>query len=67
VDHPQGRRKADLGNADVERAAPLVAVVDGYRVLMVPDGKGNNYFTEMGSGSEAGSYVRRIDLCSTQL
>ena len=27
----------------------------------------NNYFTEMCSGSEAGSYVRRIDFCITQL
>ena len=27
----------------------------------------NNYFTEMCSGSEAGSYVRLIDFCSTQL
>ena len=26
-----------------------------------------NYFTEMCSGSEAGSYVRFIDLCITQL
>jgi len=27
----------------------------------------NNYFTEMCSGSEAGSYVRLIDFYSTQL
>ena len=27
----------------------------------------NNYFTEVCSGSEAGSYVRRIDFCMTQL
>jgi len=27
----------------------------------------NNYFTEMCSGSEAGSYLRRIDFCITQL
>ena len=27
----------------------------------------NNYFTEMCSGSEAGSYLRLIDLCITQL
>ena len=27
----------------------------------------NNYFTEMCNGSEAGSYLRRIDLCITQL
>ena len=27
----------------------------------------NNYFTEMCSGSEAGSYLRIIDLCITQL
>jgi len=27
----------------------------------------NNYFTEMCSGSEAGSYLRRIDSCITQL
>jgi len=27
----------------------------------------NNYFTEMCSGSEEGSYVRLIDLCTTQL
>ena len=28
---------------------------------------GNNYFTEMCSGSEAGSYLRLIDLCITHL
>ena len=27
----------------------------------------NNYFTEMCSGSEAGSYLRLIDFCITQL
>jgi len=27
----------------------------------------NNYFTEMSSGSEAGSYLRLIDFCVTQL
>jgi len=27
----------------------------------------NNYFTEMCSGSEAGSYARLIDFCITQL
>ena len=27
----------------------------------------NNYFTEMCSGSEAGSYLRRVDSCVTQL
>ena len=27
----------------------------------------NNYFTEMCSGSEVGSYLRPIDLCITQL
>ena len=27
----------------------------------------NNYFTDMCSGSEAGSYLRRIDFCITQL
>ena len=27
----------------------------------------NTYFTEMCSGSEAGSYLRLIDLCITQL
>jgi len=27
----------------------------------------NNYFTEMCSGSEEGSYLRLIDLCITQL
>ena len=27
----------------------------------------NNYFTEMCSGSEAGSYLRRVDSCITQL
>ena len=27
----------------------------------------NNYFTEMCSGSEAGSYLRLIDVCITQL
>jgi len=27
----------------------------------------NNYFTEMCSGSKEGSYLRRIDLCITQL
>ena len=27
----------------------------------------NNYFTEICSGSEAGSYLRLIDLCITQL
>ena len=27
----------------------------------------SNYFTEMCSGSEAGSYFRRIDFCITQL
>jgi len=27
----------------------------------------NNYFTEMCSGSEAGSYLRPIDFCITQL
>ena len=27
----------------------------------------NNYCTEMCSGSEAGSYLRLIDLCITQL
>jgi len=31
-----------------------------------PTGK-NNYFTEMCSGSEAGSYLRLIDFCITQL
>ena len=36
------------------------------------DGEGgnefeNNYFTEMCSGSEAGSYLRLIDVCITQL
>ena len=29
--------------------------------------KHNNHFTEMCSGSEAGSYLRIIDLCITQL
>jgi len=27
----------------------------------------NNYFTQMCSGSEEGSYARRIDVCITQL
>ena len=27
----------------------------------------NNYFTQVCSGAEAGSYVRLIDLCITQL
>jgi len=27
----------------------------------------NNYFTEICSGSEAGSYLRLIDFCITQL
>jgi len=27
----------------------------------------NNYFTEMCSSSEEGSYLRRIDICITQL
>ena len=27
----------------------------------------NNYFAEMGSGSEEGSYLRLIDLCITSL
>ena len=27
----------------------------------------NNYFAAMGSGSEAGSYLRLIDFCITQL
>jgi len=27
----------------------------------------NNYFAEMCSGSDAGSYLRRIDFCITQL
>jgi len=27
----------------------------------------NNYFTEMCSGSEEGSYLRLIDVCITQL
>ena len=27
----------------------------------------NNCFTELGSGSKAGSYLRRIDFCITQL
>jgi len=27
----------------------------------------NNYFTEVCSGSEAGSYLRLIDLCITRL
>ena len=27
----------------------------------------NNYFTEMCSGCEAGSYLKLIDLCITQL
>ena len=30
-------------------------------------GEENNYFTEMCSGSEEGSYLRLIDFCITQL
>ena len=35
-------------------------IADGWRVK-------NNYFTEMSSGSEAGSHSRFIDLCITEL
>jgi hypothetical protein len=39
--------------------------------LLVARGVGvefkNNYFAEMCSGSEAGSYLRIIDFCNTQL
>ena len=43
---------------DMLRASPNVSEGLGFRV---------NYFTEMCSGSEAGSYLRLIDSCSTQL
>ena len=42
-----------------------------YRVRSMPNVESfqseNKYFTEMCSGSEAGSYLRFIDLCITQL
>jgi len=44
------------------RVAPLVAFFRNPGVEFK-----NNYFTEMCSGSEAGSYLRRIDCCITQL
>jgi len=34
---------------------------------MQPAGGRNNHFTEMCSGTEAGSYLRLIDSCITQL
>ena len=40
-----------------------VSVVGGGSMV---NGK-NNYFTEMCSGSEEGSYLRLIDFCITQL
>jgi len=34
---------------------------------LLHEGNQNNYFTEMCSGSEEGSYLRLIDFCITQL
>ena len=42
---------------------PLAAVAK----VRIPSQCKNNYFTEMCSGSEEGSYLRLIDVCITQL
>jgi len=61
-----GLRGSGLPEVDSEeRVAYFRDLEDDYRLL-----RGlfkNNYFTEMCSGSEAGSYLRLIDVCITQL
>ena len=53
-------------NTAVDTPAPIPVV--GREVSrMCPILSRNNYFTEMCSGSEAGSYLRLIDVCITQL
>ena len=55
----QGLLKAlgEMGTVEWEAHCAVVTVV----------GKYAPYFTEMCSGSEAGSYLRLIDFCITQL
>jgi len=44
-----------------------VAALNTGTLPMVGGGVKNNYFAEMCSGSEEGSYLRLIDFCITQL
>ena len=45
----------------------MLAAKESEAVPAQPPQFKNNYFTEMCSGSEAGSYLRRVDSCITQL
>jgi len=64
------------GGCELCTSAPPGSWTDSMRVTLTFFGGGdgsyssqfkNNYFTEMCSGSEAGSYLRLIDFCITQL
>jgi len=60
------------GAVSYERGTPAVTPAEGpcfgaNANTQYPGVLKNNYFTEMCSGSEAGSYLRLIDLCITQL
>ena len=75
IDHPYLRQLCFVNLTSVNFAGEGVGgEVDGSgggdfdvgRLSSTPPGM-NNYFTEMCSGSEAGSYVRLIDFYITQL
>ena len=60
-----------LSRAKVDELVPHNQIVNLRIVQPTEAGRGsdcvNNYFTEMCSGSETGSYLRLIDMCITQL
>jgi len=61
--HKKNRAARTLGHSDA--LTLMIPRVESQRIAIQCDS--NNHFTQMCCGTEAGSYLRRIDSCITQL
>jgi len=62
-----GRFRVGVSSTDGFGCKVFEFRVSGTHGMSRPSPHENNHFTETCSGSEAGSYLRLIDLCITQL